>query len=118
MGRHTYPIGHLERSHEDNALRRAIGARLDRALNRAGMSSAKAAKRLSVSENDVLYWRRGIRFRPCTPLRVWLPSLTSTFIGFARAKLRLITLRFCECRKAEPGDRKGAARSMRPSNIS
>ena len=64
MGRHTYPIGHLERSHEDNALRRAIGARLDRALNRAGMSSAKAAKRLSVSENDVLYWRRGITVPP------------------------------------------------------
>jgi len=64
MGRHTYPIGHLERSHEDNALRRAIGARLDRALHRAGMSSAKAAKRLSVSENDVQYWRHGITVPP------------------------------------------------------
>lgn len=64
MGRHTYPIGHLERSHEDNALRRAIGARLDRALHRAGMSSAKAAKRLNVSENDVQYWRRGITVPP------------------------------------------------------
>jgi ribosome-binding protein aMBF1 (putative translation factor) len=64
MGRHTYPIGHLERSHEDNSLRRAIAARLDRALHRAGMSSAKAAKRLSVSENDVQYWRRGITVPP------------------------------------------------------
>ena len=64
MGRHSYPIGHLERSLEDNALRRAIGARLDRALNRAGISSAKAAKRLSVSENDVQYWRRGITVPP------------------------------------------------------
>ena len=60
MGRHAYPIGHLERSHEDNTLRRAIAAR----LHRAGMSSAKAAKRLSVSENDVQYWRRGITVPP------------------------------------------------------
>jgi ribosome-binding protein aMBF1 (putative translation factor) len=28
------------------------------------MSSAKAAKRLSVSENDVQYWRRGITVPP------------------------------------------------------
>jgi len=64
MGRHTFSIWHLERSHEDNALRRAIGARLDRAFHKAGISSAKAAKRLSVSENDVQYWRRGITVPP------------------------------------------------------
>jgi ribosome-binding protein aMBF1 (putative translation factor) len=64
MERRSYPIGRLKRSQEDNALRCAIGARLDRALHRAGMRSAKAAKRLSVSENDVQYWRRGITVPP------------------------------------------------------
>jgi ribosome-binding protein aMBF1 (putative translation factor) len=64
MGRHSQTIGHLERSHEDNALRRAIAARLDRTLQRAGVSSAKAANMLDVSEADVQFWRRGITVPP------------------------------------------------------
>ncbi|MFL9869931.1 helix-turn-helix transcriptional regulator [Paraburkholderia fungorum] len=64
MNRHTENIGHLERSVEDNRLRRALGARLDRAFKRAGASSAQAAKWLGVSEDDVQYWRRGITVPP------------------------------------------------------
>jgi hypothetical protein len=64
MGRYTQTIGHLERSHEDNALRRAIAARLDRTLQKAGVSSAKAANWLDVSEHDVQFWRRGITVPP------------------------------------------------------
>ena len=64
MGRHSHTIGHLERSHEDNALRRAIAARLDRALQKANVSSAKAAGWLEVSEHDVQFWRRGITVPP------------------------------------------------------
>jgi hypothetical protein len=64
MGRLSQTIGHLERSQEDNALRRAIAARLDRALQKAGISSAKAASWLGVSEHDVQYWRRGITVPP------------------------------------------------------
>jgi Bacteriophage CI repressor helix-turn-helix domain len=64
MGRHSQTIGHLERSHDDNALRRAIAARLDRTLQKAGVSSAKAANWLDVSEHDVQFWRRGITVPP------------------------------------------------------
>ena len=64
MGRHTQTMGHLERSASDNAFRRALAARLDRALQRAGISSAKTAKWLSVSEDDVQFWRRGITDPP------------------------------------------------------
>lgn len=60
MGQHTKTLGHLERSAEDHILRRAIAARLDRALQRAGTSSAQAAKWLSVTPNEVDFWRRGI----------------------------------------------------------
>jgi hypothetical protein len=51
---------HLERNIEDNSLRRAFAARLNRALNIASISSAKFARRLGVSEHEVLFWRRGI----------------------------------------------------------
>jgi transcriptional regulator with XRE-family HTH domain len=64
MNRHTQNIGYLERSAEDNRLRRALAARLDRALKRAGISSAQAAKWLGVSEGDVQFWRRGITVPP------------------------------------------------------
>jgi ribosome-binding protein aMBF1 (putative translation factor) len=64
MNRHTQHIGHLERSAEDNRLRRALAARLDRAFKRAGVSSAQAAKWLGVSEHDVQFWRRGITVPP------------------------------------------------------
>ncbi len=60
MGRHSNTTGHLERSAEDHVLRRAIAARLDRALQQAGTSSAKAAKWLSVTQEEVDFWRRGI----------------------------------------------------------
>ncbi|VXC73494.1 conserved hypothetical protein [Burkholderia sp. 8Y] len=69
MGRHTQTIGHLERSHEDNALRRAMAARLDRAMQRANVSSAKAAKLVDVSEDDVHFWRRGITVPPLHAFR-------------------------------------------------
>lgn len=64
MGRYTQTIGHLERSHDDNSLRRAMAARLDRAMQRANVSSAKAAKWVDVSEHDVQFWRRGITVPP------------------------------------------------------
>jgi ribosome-binding protein aMBF1 (putative translation factor) len=64
MGRHSHTIGHLERSEEDNTLRRAMGARLDRAMQKGNISSAKAADWLDVSEDDVQYWRRGITVPP------------------------------------------------------
>jgi transcriptional regulator with XRE-family HTH domain len=64
MGRHSQTIGHLERSQEDNVLRRAIAARLDRAMHKSNISSAKAADLLDVSEHDVQYWRRGITVPP------------------------------------------------------
>jgi transcriptional regulator with XRE-family HTH domain len=51
---------HHERNVEDNSLRRAFAARLNRALNIASISSAKFARRLGVSEHEVLFWRRGI----------------------------------------------------------
>ncbi|MGF6937073.1 DNA-binding XRE family transcriptional regulator [Paraburkholderia sp. UCT70] len=71
MNRHTQSIGHLERSVGNDRLTRALAARLDRALTRAGISSARAAKWLGVSEYDVQYWRRGITVPPlnaCTRL--------------------------------------------------
>ncbi len=64
MGQHSQTIGHLERSHEDNALRRAIAARLDRAMQKGNISSAKAADWLDVTEHDVQFWRRGITVPP------------------------------------------------------
>ena len=41
-----------------------MAARLDRAMQKANMSSAKAADWLDVSEHDVQYWRRGITVPP------------------------------------------------------
>jgi len=56
MNQHTTDFGHLERSVEDDRLRRALGARLDRAFKRADISSARAAKWGGVSEDRVQYW--------------------------------------------------------------
>ncbi|TDN66798.1 helix-turn-helix transcriptional regulator [Paraburkholderia sp. BL10I2N1] len=64
MNRATLNIDHLERTAENDRLRRALAARLDRAFKRAGISSARAAKWLGVSEYDVQYWRRGITVPP------------------------------------------------------
>jgi hypothetical protein len=64
MNRHTQTMAHLERSAQDNALRRALAARLDRALKRSSVSSAQAAKWLGVSEVNVQLWRRGITVPP------------------------------------------------------
>ncbi|WP_429535099.1 helix-turn-helix domain-containing protein [Paraburkholderia sp. WC7.3d] len=57
-------MGLLERSAGNDRLRRALAARLDRALKRTGISSARAANCLGVSEYDVQYWRRGITVPP------------------------------------------------------
>ncbi|MGF6636487.1 XRE family transcriptional regulator [Paraburkholderia sp. MM6662-R1] len=75
MDRHILNIGHLERSAENNRLRRALAARLDRALKRAGISSARAARWVGVSEYHVQYWRGGITVPPldaCTRLAAFL----------------------------------------------
>jgi transcriptional regulator with XRE-family HTH domain len=55
---------HLQRIDEDSSLRRALAARLDAALKRAGFSSARVARRLDVSESDVQFWCRGITVPP------------------------------------------------------
>lgn len=55
---------HLERSIEDDRLRRALAARLDRAFKRNGLSSECAATALGVSKYDVDYWRHGITVPP------------------------------------------------------
>ena len=68
MSPHSESIGHLERSAGNDRLRRALSARLDRALKRAGISSASAARRFDVSEHEVQFWRRGITV---PPLRVF-----------------------------------------------
>jgi hypothetical protein len=64
MNRYTKIIGHLERTAENDRLRRGVGARLDRALKRAGISSARAARWLEVNEYDVRFWRVGITLPP------------------------------------------------------
>jgi hypothetical protein len=64
MNLHLQHLGHLERSVEDDRLRRALAARLNRAFKRARISSAHAAKWLGVSEYDVQYWRSGITVPP------------------------------------------------------
>ena len=64
MNRRAQTIEHLERSGEDNSLRRALAARLDTTLKRAGISSARAATWLDVSERDVQFWRSGITVPP------------------------------------------------------
>lgn len=64
MNLHTKTIGHLERSAGNDRLRRALAARFNGALKRAGISSARAAKWLGVSEYDVQYWRSGITVPP------------------------------------------------------
>jgi len=64
MNRRAQTIEHLERSNGDSSLRRALAARLDTALRRAGISSACAARRLDVRERDVQFWRHGITVPP------------------------------------------------------
>jgi len=64
MNQHATNISYLERSIESDRLRRALAARLDRAFKRAGISSARAARGLGVSEYDVHYWRHGITVPP------------------------------------------------------
>jgi transcriptional regulator with XRE-family HTH domain len=56
--------GHLERSIENDRLRRALAARLDRALKSNGLSSARAATAVGVSKYHVDYWRQGITVPP------------------------------------------------------
>jgi hypothetical protein len=64
MNQHAQTIEHLERSGKDSSLRRALAARLDTALRRAGVSSASVARRFGVKEHDVQFWRRGITVPP------------------------------------------------------
>jgi len=60
MNRRAQAIQHLERSGEDSRRRRALAARLDTTLNRAGMSSDSVARLLNVDKHYVQFWRRGI----------------------------------------------------------
>lgn len=64
MNLNTKDTGHFERSTENDRMRRAFAARLDRALRRAGISSSRAARWLGVGEYDVQYWRLGITVPP------------------------------------------------------
>ena len=64
MSRRIQVNVHLERSAHDSTLRRAIAARLDRALRRAGVRSARVAAWLAVSAEEVQLWRRGITVPP------------------------------------------------------
>ncbi|MEM5290529.1 helix-turn-helix domain-containing protein [Paraburkholderia sabiae] len=64
MNRYAQTVEHLERSKGDSGLRRALAARLDTTLKRAGVSSARVARWLDVSESDVSFWRRGITVPP------------------------------------------------------
>ena len=64
MMNHDTASGHLERSMENDRLRRALAARLDKAFKRAGLSSARAATALGVSKYHVDYWRHGITVPP------------------------------------------------------
>jgi hypothetical protein len=50
MNRSSESMGHLERTAGNDPLSRAVVARLDRALKRAGASSARAANWLSMSD--------------------------------------------------------------------
>ena len=56
MNQHTTDFGHLERSVEDDRLRCALGAGLDRAFKRADISSARAEKWVGANENHIQYW--------------------------------------------------------------
>jgi hypothetical protein len=64
MNQRAQIIKYLERSGTDSSLGRALAARLDTAFKRAGVTSARAAKWLSVSESDVQFWRQGITVPP------------------------------------------------------
>jgi hypothetical protein len=66
MNRRAQTIEHLERSGEDSRLGRALAARLDTSLKRAGISSARVATWLDVSEGEVQFWRQGITVPPLT----------------------------------------------------
>jgi len=60
---------YLERSIENDRLRRALAARLDKAFKRAGLSSARAATTLGVSKYHIDYWRHGITVPPLDACR-------------------------------------------------
>ena len=64
MNRRAQAIQHLERTGEDSRRRRALAARLDTALKRAGISTACVARLLNVAMHDVQFWRRGITVPP------------------------------------------------------
>lgn len=64
MNRRAQAIQHLERSGEDSRRRRALAARLDTALKRAGISTSSVARLLNVGLHDVQFWRRGITVPP------------------------------------------------------
>ena len=68
MNRRAQAIEYLERSGGDSSLRRALAARLDTALKRAGISSACAARRNGVPERDIQFWRQGITVPPLNVL--------------------------------------------------
>ena len=74
MNRYAQTVEHLERSDGDSGRRRALAARLDTALKRAGVSSARVAKWVDVSESDV-FWRRGITVPPMLAFRRIAASL-------------------------------------------
>src|SRR3954464_2824178 len=60
---------YLERSIENDRLRRALAARLDKTFKRAGLSSARAATTLGVSKYRLDYWRHGITVPPLDACR-------------------------------------------------
>ena len=91
MNRYAQTVEHLDRSGEDSSLRRALAARLDTALKRAGISSARIAKRFDVSESDVQFWRGGITVPPLnvfTRIAALLNLLISTSTGSVQDRHR------------------------------
>jgi hypothetical protein len=114
MNRHTQHIGYLERSAEDDRLRRALAARLDRALKRAGISSAQAAKWLGVACN---YGDAESRSHRSTPLRISPPFSISTFTGSARGKPDAHR-RFHECRGVRSQHTVSSGEMLAPSSAS
>lgn len=64
MGQHTENLAHLERGAGNHVLRSAVAASLDRIPQRASNSSAKTAKWLGFTPDDVDLWRRGITVTP------------------------------------------------------
>ncbi|ACC74348.1 hypothetical protein Bphy_5268 [Paraburkholderia phymatum STM815] len=69
-------IEHLERCREDSRARRFLSARLENALRRAGVSSARVAKWTNAPEIHVEFWRRGITSPPPDALKRIAGSLS------------------------------------------